>query len=402
MNNQVKAYSILLFILWPFSAVLIGIRYFDFKFARNLIIASFLFLGFTADQSGDLEFYAAQLYISSIDNIYILFNQLVHLKASKFFTDFSSIIFSVFNSHQIYFSFLFGLFGYFLVNSINILRIKKISKSNFTSIFYFLTFAFFYSIVNIFNYAFYMGAIYFLFYILKFIFSEKKSKYLFFIFLTPLFHIGLAPMLIIPFCIYLFKQNTKWYILLLILSTTLSQTFLITNLESGISESETVLNEKFKSYASSEGQESLELRYSEGYKAGNLNYKLSRTSKELVNYFAIPLILLFLYLNKKIITRDKISLDLFNISIACLSITSLMLNISQGNRFFNISGFMILAAFIYVAQKFKLSSFKYKILIYLGVPVVLLTNIISLIMAKNFIGIEFVFSNFPIQFYENP
>ncbi|MCX7548861.1 EpsG family protein [Xanthomarina sp. F1114] len=401
MNNQTKGFSIILYLIWPISAIFIGLRNFDCRFGRNLLVASFTFLGYTADDTGDLERYASQYYEASNNKLDYILDLFLNLQIGKFFNDFSAIIFSIFDNHHIYFAFLFGVFGYFLVNAINLLRINISSKSKLPVLVGFIAFASFYSILTIFNYAFYMGGIYFLYFLLKIIFSNhNKRKYYILICLAPLFHIGLIPALLVPFFYAIFKQRTLFYILLLVVSTSLSQSFLVNKVESGLVDSDNILDDKFRSYGSEAGRERLEDRYAGGYESGNFNYRISRDSKKWANTIGIPLLLLFLFINRKKLKEDKESLDLFNVSIACLSITSLMLNISQGERFYNISGFMVIAAYAYYIQKMSYNSLKFRSLLFISVPLIIFANILSFIMAKNFISPDFYLSNYPIKLFE--
>lgn len=400
MNRQTKAYSILLYILWPFSAILIGIKKFDLKFGRRLLVAAFVFMGYTAGEPGDLERYASQYYTAADSDFNELFELLLNLQVGKFFNDITAIAFSGFNNHHIYFAFLFGVFGYFLVNAIHLVYIKDSNKVKIPILIGFIAFGLFYSVAALHNYAFYMGGIYFLYFLLKIVLDEEKKKNHALIFLTPLFHIGLLPLLIVPVFFTIVKQKTIWYIVLLILSITLSQTFLINKLEANLYGTETILDTKIKTYALGDGRERLEQRYEAGYEAGNFNYRILRDSRTWTNTIGVPLLLIFLLLNYKKIKQEKENLDLLNISIASLSVTMLMLNISQGERFYLISGFMILAAYVYGIQKNNFSSFKYRFLLYVSLPIIVLANFVYLILAKNITTADFYLSNFPLKLIE--
>lgn len=398
MNNQSKAVSIILYLIWPFSAIIIGIKNFDSAFGRKLLIAAFVFLGYVAIDSGDLERYAAKYYEISnhrLDNLIELF---INLQISKFFNDFTAILFSPFDNHHLYFAFLFGFYGYFLINAINLIRISILKKAGFPVLIGFVTFAFFYSVLTVFNYAFYTGAIYFLYFLLKIILSKRKKRHFFFIALTPLFHMGLVPLLLVPIFYIAFQQRTILYILVLIIFTILSQSFIVQNIEARLENSDTILEKRYHAYASDEGRDRMETRYAEGYQSGNFNYRFFRDVREVTNKIAIPLLLLFLYINKKKITNASL-LDLFNISIACMAITNLMLNISQGERFFFISGFMVLGAYVYYIQTTHYSYLKFKSLLFISLPFILLNNTVSLVIIKNLISSDFLLNNFPFMFF---
>lgn len=395
MNRQFKALSIILYILWPFSAVVIGIKNFDSAFGRNLLIVAFVFLGYTALESGDLERYATHYYEVSDMSLTEIFDLFLNLQISKLFNDVTSILFSPFNNHNLYFGFLFGVYGYFLVKTINLLRIRLLKKSNLPVLISFIAFAFFYSVLTVFNYAFYTGAIYFLYFLLQILLNDKNKKYYGLILLTPLFHIGLAPLILVPVFYLLFKKRTYLYVLVLIAFTITSQTALIKTVEVYFVKNDTVLEDKYRAYASEEGQERMDTRYSDGFQDGNMNYRLLRNIREVTNKIAIPLLILVLYVNRKIIRKDGSLLNLFNISIGCLAITQLMLNISQGERFYFVSGFMIIGTYAYYVQKFDYRNLRFNFLLFLIIPSILLNNLVSIYLVKNLISSDFLFSNFP-------
>jgi len=399
MNRQSKAYAIIMFIIWPFSAVFIGISCFNSKFGRNLLVAAFVFLGYSAINTGDLERYALRYYETSDNKLSFLFDLVLNFKVGHFFTDFCAILFSVFKNHHIYFAFLFGFYAYFLINSINLLRLKIIKKSNLPVMVGFIAFAFFYSVLTVFNYSFHTGALYFLYFLLQIILNENNKRFFVFIFLTPLFHIGLTPILLVPLFFLLFRNKTNLYILLLIIFTVLSQSFIIKTFQNNLGGNNTILEEKYDSYASEEGRGRMQTRYETAYQSNNSNYRLFKDIKEISNKVAIPLLLFVFYLNRKKFINDKIQLDLFNISIACMAVTNLMLNISQGERFYIISGFMVLGTYIYFIQKNRFQTLRFKFVIYLIFPFLLLNNLVSLILVKYIISSNFLISNFPLLLF---
>src|SRR5690554_5161997 len=140
MGKQSKAYSILLYIIWPFSAIMIGVKNFDSAFGRRLLLAAFVYLGYTAEDVGDLERYAQGYYEATNRSLNELFDLFLNLQIGKLFTDFSAIILSGFGSHHVYFAFLFGFYGFFLINSINLIRVRILKESGFSVIIGFIAF----------------------------------------------------------------------------------------------------------------------------------------------------------------------------------------------------------------------------------------------------------------------
>ena len=104
MNKQSRAYAIILYLIWPFSAVFIGIKNFNSTFGRNLLVAAFAFLGFTASESGDLERYADRYYDISSYKLLEVVDLFLNIQVGKFFNDITAVLFAVFNNHHIYFA----------------------------------------------------------------------------------------------------------------------------------------------------------------------------------------------------------------------------------------------------------------------------------------------------------
>ena len=400
MNSQSKGYAIVLYLIWPFSALGIGLKNFDSNFGRNLLIALFAFLGFTAIDAGDLEHYAARYYELRNFSFSELINLLLKFNVNRLFTDITAVVFSIFNNHHIYFAFLFGLFGYMLIHSLNILRLQVLKKSNKIILICFFTFATFYSIAAIFNLAFFTGGIYFLLIILKYIFYGEKKKYLILLLLTPIFHFGLTILLLIPVFYYLFKQRTNIYLIILLVFTSIPQSFITNFIESNLVKEDTVLEDRFNAYASDEGLEHMSARYKEQYDKGNSNDRILVDTRNLAHKFAVPILLLFLYANVRKVNNDKILLNLLNFSIAFAAITQLMLNISQGERFYLISGFITLSLLVYWVQRYEFRNFTFTPLLFISIPLILLYNLVSLIISKDFISLDFILSNVPILMYQ--
>src|SRR5690606_21410376 len=87
MDNQNKTYSIILYLIWPFSAFLIEIKNFDTKFGKKLMIAVYAFLGFTVISVGDLQRYEAEFYRNRVISFSQLVGEYVSLQTHKFYND---------------------------------------------------------------------------------------------------------------------------------------------------------------------------------------------------------------------------------------------------------------------------------------------------------------------------
>ena len=400
MANRNKAYSIILYLIWPFSALILGIKNFDSRFGRNLLVAFFGFLGFTASQLGDLQRYAQDYYKMSKLSFGQIFDTFASLQMNKFFNNLAAVVFSVFNNYHVYFAFLFLVYGYFLISSLNFFRVKVLKKTKLNVVVSFIAFALFYSVLTVANYAFYTGGIYFIYCLLHIIFDRNKTRYYFAILLTPLFHLGLSPLLLVPVFYFLFKKKTEFYLIALIVFTVISRSFLIGEIGNKLSGSNNVLETRYKYYASDQGREFMDTHYAEGYKKSNDKNKVFINLRNFVNQICLPLLLFLLLLLKPSFRKNPVLVDLLNLSIGCLSITQIMLNISQGDRFYFISGFMILGLFMYYVQTVTYKHLKFKYLFELLIIVILLEGIISLIIARGITDADTYLSNFLILMFK--
>lgn len=403
MNNQSKGYAIILYLIWPFSALWLGIKYFDSKYGKNLLIALFGFLGFTALSHGDLERYEASFYDLTGKDFSLIIADLFSLQTGKFYNDFLSVFVGIFsNSHHVYFMLLFLVYGYFLVGSISSFKSLKIKQHSRYGLLFFIAFALYYSVFNILNLAFYTGGIFVIYNLIKY-YNTQQKKYLYLVFLAPLFHLGLGIFILLPLLVLLFKNKLLYYLIFLLFTFGLGQSNFIGALENiASSNSGTYIESKYKAYASDKGRERMEKRYDLGEQNANIKLKSLFISKDIIHYFLVPLGLVLLYFNRKRILYNHDLLRLFNLVLICWGVCNLMLNISQGQRFLNIYCFLAIGLFYKVYMVSRREKIKIPWLnryFYLLVPMVLLTGLMTLVASHFMIPLNFFTSNFFVEIY---
>jgi hypothetical protein len=402
MNNQSKAYAILLYLIWPFSAVLLGLKYFDFKFGKNLLIASFAFLGFTAISFGDLERYEFGFYSLARIKFLTIFSDLFSLQTGKFYNDIFSLITTLFfTSHHFYFMLLFLVYGYLLINIIDSFKELNIKKHDRFGLLFFVGFALYFSISNILNLAFYTGALFIIYCLIKY-YNKQDKKYLFLILLAPLFHLGLIIFIFLPLFVILFKNKIRYYLIFLVFTFGIGQSNFVAVIENLASNnSGTIIETKYKAYASEKGQESLDKRYEERAKTENFKLKSLFFLKNTIWYVLTPLGLFLLFLNRRALLYKYDLVRLFNLVLLCLGVSNLMLNISQGDRFLNIYCFLAIGLFykVYTKTKSKITNKWLNIYLKILMPIVLVTGLMSLVASHFMIPLKFYASNFLFEIY---
>lgn len=354
MNNQNKAYSIILFLIWPFSALYIGLRNFDTFFGRNLFIALYAFLGFTAFSVGDLDRYEKQFYIYKSISISQLFTEMITLQNGKLYNSFLSIVTGfVFQSHHFYFMFLFFLYGNFYVKGIFLLKEITLKKNDILGLLFFFGVFMFLMVRAIPNLAFYTGGVFIVYNMICY-YKFKHKKYLWFLFLAPMFHIGLTIYIIIPILLFLFKNKTWLYVSFVLVTFVIGKTTIVDSLEKlSESNSGTIIESKFNAYASDEGQKSLEERYASNEKIYNSKLKILNFFQDAVLYFFIPLGMIVLFFNRKRLFLNEKLRDFFHIVLLFYGISNVMMNISQGERFLVLFSFIASGLFFLVYIKIK-------------------------------------------------
>lgn len=402
MLKQNKAYTIILSMILPFSSIIFGIKNFENKFARNLLVVfGFGFLGFTALEEGDLERYATEYYNKSSLSLEEVISALLSVNTGKFYNEFLSVLFSFFDNHHFYFAFLYMVFGYFLVNTVFCFFIKPLRHCSNLEKLLLIGFALFFSIRNSLNLAFYTGAIYYLYMLVRYLIDGENKKFLLFTFLAPLFHIALVPLLLASMIILVFKKKSYLYFIPFILSLIVSQTSIINYIGSFVSSYDNQLLEgKYRSYVSEDGQERLNKRYDEGRESSNIKLAILNKSKEVLQYIILPFAMVLVWFKRKTFFQNQTVLLLFNGVLATWTISNLMMNVSQGERYLQIHNFLIFGILVVIYQKFKINNL-FKINLFFLILFGLFYGLGSLYASNKFISLNFFVSNFFMEFFLN-
>lgn len=400
MNNQSKAYAILLYMLLPFSAIIVGLRSFDSNFGKRLLIALYAFLGFTAFSVGDLERYESEFYKYKTATFSEIFVELISLQTGKFYNSFISVLSgSIFDSHHYYFLILFVIYGYFYLNIIHLLKEIKLQNLNYFELLFFFGMFLFLMIRTIPNLAFYTGGVFILFMVISYI-KKNDSKYLFFLFLTPLFHIGLSIYLAIPLLLFAFKKKTWLYASFVLLSLAIGKSSFVSTIETIANKNEnTIIDSKYKSYASEKGQESLEKRYEENANNNNLKLQSLVYIQDAIWYYFVPVGVMIIYFRRKILLVEDSQRRLLNVVLLFWGLSNLMLNVSQGLRFLVLFCFLAIGLFFdtFIKNKNADNDILFNLFIKLFVPVLFIFGLMSTYASNEMFIAPFFISNFFIE-----
>jgi len=323
----------LVFLFWPFGALGLALKKFRSPIGRILFVLIISFLGYTAASEGDLKRYEGLFYASQDASILELLKSYVEFKNADIYVNLLANLSShVFRSHHAFFAILFGVFAYFYSGVL--LNILKMKPRQFTIklLILFLGFALYYSIRSIISIRFYTGALFFLYLMTSYILTNDK-KFLYLTLLSPLFHFALAVILIIVPMFLLFNRRPLIVLLMLIISFAINESAVIANFESlALLNRDTVVESRINTYASAKGKARLDERYAQGYLKYNWKMKALGLLGDSIFYLANISIFLIFFLKRNFI-NDRTLRSMFILSMLVLSVTNIMLNISNGNRF---------------------------------------------------------------------
>lgn len=402
MDSRRKAYSIILCLIWPFSTLFIGLKNFHTKFGRNLILALYAFLGFTANSIGDLEKYERQYYSMKGLSFLNLFNELISLQNGKFYNSFISVIFGlIFESHHFYFLFLFLIYGIFYVGTLHMFIENTFHKLDIIGLMFFFGVFMFLLVRPIPNLAFYTGGVFVVYNMVSY-YKTMNRKYMYFLLLAPLIHIGLAVYLILPVLLLLFKNKTWFYVVFLIITFTIGKRDFVGVLESfAESNGGTIIESKYEAYASDEGQVRLEKRYALNAAGKNIKNRILITLQGVILNYLVPIGVAILYFKRKKIFVNEHSRLLFHIVLLFWGISNLMINISQGERFVVLFSFISIGLF-YIVQTSTIqlkqkTVFSYFLSIF--IPLLFLFGLMAAYASNMLFKAEFFMSNFFVEFF---
>ncbi|GGB72033.1 hypothetical protein GCM10007424_10030 [Flavobacterium suaedae] len=381
-------------------ALLVAVRNFKSSFSKTLLIGVVAFIGMTANSEGDLERYEAIYHINSNLTIGEMWTNLIGLQDGKFYISAFAFLLNLFtDNYHIYFAFLYTIFGYYLVNFVYLFFDEKVIKNTkLYGLLFFISFALFFSIRNSLNLAFYTGVIYYMYFISKSIIL-KKNKFLLFLLLTPLFHFSLA-ILLIPTFLYVYLKNKPiTCVILVVITLGLNQSSITGIIQQYANSNKgTIIEDKYRSYASEDGMERLEERYRKGELNYNWKLKLLNTTREIIiDFFSkIGVFLIFFYRKKLGLKEEK--LNMLSLVLLLWATCNLTVNFSNGDRFLILFSAMAYALFIMMLEDVKKIKLYYIFTLIL-IPLSLFFGVMSLYASNKFISEYFYFSNFLIELF---
>lgn len=402
MNNQSKGFSILSFLIWPFSALLIGFHNFDSLFGKRLVIALYAFLGFTAYSVGDLERYESQFYDNITTDLWQIILNLTSLQTSKFYNDFISVGSSLFfESHHYYFLILFLIFGHLYITTIHNLKDVNLQNLNKFGLMFFWGLLLIFLVRPLFGLAFSTGGFFIIYHTVLF-YKNNRIKNLLFILLAPLFHIGLSIYLIVPALLLLFKNRTLLYILFVLVTFAVGQSKIVGAIETiANANSGSIIEEKYKTYADEKGRKHLDERYTEGLANYNIKARTLVAIQNSIWYIFVPLGLVLVYLKSSLLLTNQKIFRLFHIVLLFWGVSNLMINISQGDRFVELFSFMAIGLFfaVYITSKDLSKNTIFSKFLHVFIPILFTYGIMVTYSTNNMFSAPFFISNFFIEIF---
>ncbi len=395
-RNRLIAYGLLM--ISPFLSFGIAVRNWKTDYAKNILIGVIVFIGMTAFPEGDLERYQNYYYYNASQSFEMMWHNLISLKEGKFYITFFSFLFGlIFQHHNIYMGFLFFLFGYYLVNFIFLIyNYDKSIVHQRIGFLIFISFALFFSLRNAVNLAFYTGAIYILYWIVKSILTQN-NKFLIPLLLAPLFHFALTLVLIPVMLFVLLKSRTFICIALVVVSYMLPPSIVNNTLGDLANDNEsTIIEDRYNNYASEKGIEYMNKRYEKGASNANFKLKLLNDIKNIIfdNVIYIGLFLFLIFFKRY--KNNKLLIQFFNMILLFWAISNLMMNVSNGNRY-QIFQITLGVVFFVLLYQTKIKNRIMNAYFFILFPLVFLYGLMNLYATNKMISTNFFVSNFFVE-----
>ena len=394
MNKSQSIYRYMLFLVSPFITLLSLVQYEDIRKSKWVLIFIFGYIGFIAMPIGDLEFYQTQYYYSTDNSISKLFVEFLQLKSGKFYTEISAIVFSwFFETHHFYFSFLFVVFGYFLFSLIDLIlfQLPTTQKGFKFSVFVALVFLFF-SLRNTLSLPFYTGVLFTLLVIFKSIYL-KQDYYLLLLILAPVFHFALV-IVWIPVVLFVLLKNSRILCLSVWVMSVIVPNTIVSNQLGALAQNGkgTLVESKYKTYASEEGIKSLNKRYLKHSEEANFKLSILNNTKVIIFNWFIPILLLGYSIWQIKRNEDPVYEKLMNLALLFLAFSNLTASVSNGERFqifYASTVVFCILPYIFFTEKNRVFSIFATIIVVSG----FFLSVMNLYACNEFIPVRFFYSN---------
>ena len=398
MNNKIdtsKKNSIIIFLLWPFFALVYAFRNYKAIWAKDIIWFFVIFYGFTmtvhdvGETTMDANRYKSKFVEMAGKDVSFQEITSTFYDAEEQSLDIleTIIIFSlsrVTNNPQVLFA-VFGLiFGYFYSRNIWYLVNRVDRKIIWENIPILLTFAFIVSFSSINGFRFWTATHMFLYGALPFLFEGKK-KILWISALSVLMHFSFMFPLVILGIYILAGNRTIFYFILFILTFFIKElditaigNFLTNNLPD-------IFLPKVKTYTN--------IDYAEGLAADfeKVNWYVQIYGDALKWSVTAFLVVIF-FTGRKYLSKHINLKNLFSFTLLLSSVSNILSLVPSGGRFLSLSN-LFAVAFIFFYVQYAPRGKAIRRLIIVAIPALALFTIVSIRIAFDTMGVLSVFGN---------
>lgn len=398
MNNKIdtsKKNSIIIFLLWPFFALVYALRNYKAIWAKDIIWLFVIFYGFTmtlhdvGEATMDANRYRDKFITMAAKEVSFREISATFYDAEEQSLDIleTIIIFTlsrVTNNPQVLFA-VFGLiFGYFYSRNIWYLVDRVGRKIIGENILILLAFAFIVSFSSINGFRFWTATHMFLYGVLPFLFEGKK-QYLWITLLSALMHFSFIVPLAILVIYILAGNRILFYFILFILTFFVKElditaigNFLTNNLPD-------IFLPKVKTYTNTD--------YAEGLAADfeKVNWYVQIYGDALKWSVTAFLVVIF-FTGRKYLSKHINLKNLFSFTLLLYSASNIISLVPSGGRFLSLSN-LFAVAFIFFYVQYAPRGKTLRRLITVSVPALALFTIVSIRIAFDTMGVLSVFGN---------
>ena len=391
-GSSFKKSSLLLFFIWPVSALYVSFRNYKQDWSKNVLWLFCIFFGYTfiiAGEGGaDSDRYArtflmyahselslpelwSSFYSESSNLVDIAFPLITYLVSR--ITDNSSILFAVFGL----------IFGYFYSRNVWYVLDRINEKLTGIVLLYFLTFALFNPIWNINGFRFYAAAQIFLFGTLPYL-LEGKSKRLFWAAASLFVHFSFMYAFAVLILFYFIKNRLNIYVVFFILTSFLKEIDL-QSVQSTLSFLPDIFQSKVGSYTNIEYAEAIQIEI----QSNNWYLPISEKAISWVIYFLA--LFIYFFCRKFLKTRQEL-VTLLCFSFLLYGFANISSLVPSGGRFLTVANTFMFAFFIIFISTFsKIRGLP--LIEALSSPLLLLFCIVSLRIGMDYYGLLTVLGN---------
>lgn len=389
------AYSFLIFLISPLLAVVISMRNFKDSWAKNIIWAFIAFYGYTfviSNEGMDANRYRDKfLSLTNKDITFTTFIEFLYDGETKTLDIVqplvSFVVANITSNYHVLFAVFGIIFGYFYSRNIWYLLSKINTRTDNIGIFILITFAIVVGFWEINGFRFWTAAHVFFYGAMRYLWEGKK-KYLLISFFSVFFHFAFFLPVAVLLLFSFLGNRTNIYFWVLIGSFFVSEI----NLDMVGNVLKSVLPEAFHSkanaYTSTEYAEHLQIKKVEK----SLHAKIY--IKGLKYFILCFFILVYLQRKRLQLHLNKSLYKLYNFSIYFLAIANVISLIPSGGRYARVSN-LFAVAFIFLLLHHYPQPYirKFRKLVLIGAPFLLLFNLVSARIGFDTIGFVTIIGN---------